>query len=143
MCATAIFWEYCAKSWKSVVQHSKREASCSRGRDGFQCGEDVFPNDHAQCTIEILQLPFFLASLVFWLILASMVFEIVGQSVSDTGRPGQKWWKTDFFPSLLPFLWLLLINRISVLIFNVFNVFSLVECSIYNVAFNILHLLVA
>jgi hypothetical protein len=20
----------------------------------------------------------------------------VGQSVSDTGRPGQKWWKTDF-----------------------------------------------
>ena len=31
---------------------------------------------HAQRTIEILQLPFFLASLVFWLFLASMVFRI-------------------------------------------------------------------
>jgi len=50
--------------------------ACGRGRDGFQCGEDVYPSNHAQRTIEILQLPFFLASLVFWLILASMVFEI-------------------------------------------------------------------
>ena len=37
---------------------------------------EVFPSNHAQRTIEILQLPFFLDSLVFWLILASMVFEI-------------------------------------------------------------------
>jgi len=37
---------------------------------------EMFPSNHAQCTIEILQLPFFLDSLVFWLILASMVFEI-------------------------------------------------------------------
>jgi len=36
----------------------------------------VFPSNHAKRTIEILQLPFFLDSLVFWLILASMVFEI-------------------------------------------------------------------
>jgi hypothetical protein len=39
-------------------------------------GEDVHPSNHAQHTIEILQLPFFLASLVFWLFLASMVFGI-------------------------------------------------------------------
>jgi len=50
--------------------------ACSRGRDGFQWSEDVFPNNHAQRTIEIQQLPFFLASLVFWLMLASMFFEI-------------------------------------------------------------------
>ena len=42
----------------------------------FHCGGDVFPSNHAQRTIEILQLPFFLDRLVFWLILASMVFEI-------------------------------------------------------------------
>jgi len=36
----------------------------------------VYPNNHAQCTIEILQLPFFMASLVFWLFLAAMVFGI-------------------------------------------------------------------
>ena len=47
--------------------------SCSRGRGGFQC-EDVYPSNHAQRTIEILQLPFFLVSLAFWLFLASMVF---------------------------------------------------------------------
>ena len=41
--------------------------ACSRGRDEFQCGEDVFPSNHVRRTIEILQLPFFLASLVFWL----------------------------------------------------------------------------
>jgi hypothetical protein len=46
------------------------------GRDELQCGEDVFPSSHARCTVEILQLPFFLANLVLWLILASMVFEI-------------------------------------------------------------------
>jgi hypothetical protein len=41
--------------------------TCSRGRGGFQCGEDVYPSNHAQRTLEILQLPFFLASLLFWL----------------------------------------------------------------------------
>jgi len=50
--------------------------SWSRGRGGFQCGEDVYPSNHALCTIEILQLPFFLVSLVFWLFLASMVLGI-------------------------------------------------------------------
>ena len=30
--------------------------ACSRGRGGFQCGEEVYPNNHAQSTIEILQL---------------------------------------------------------------------------------------
>jgi len=49
--------------------------ACSRGRDEFQCCEDVYPSNHARHTIEILQLPLFLANLVFWLILASMVFE--------------------------------------------------------------------
>ena len=49
--------------------------ACSRGRDEFQCGEDVFPSNQAQRTIETMQLPFFLANPVFWLILASMVFE--------------------------------------------------------------------
>ena len=50
--------------------------ACSRGLGEFQCGEDVFPSIHAQCTIETLQMPFFLANLVFCLIIASMVFEI-------------------------------------------------------------------
>ena len=50
--------------------------ACSRGRDEFQCGEDVFPSNHVRRTIEILQLPFFLANPVFRLILASMVFQI-------------------------------------------------------------------
>ena len=60
--------------------------ACSRGRGGFQCGEDVYPsshagedvypNDHAHRTVEILQLPFSQASLAFWLFLASMVFGI-------------------------------------------------------------------
>ena len=36
----------------------------------------MFPSNHAQRTIEILQLPFSLDSLVFWPILTSMVFEI-------------------------------------------------------------------
>ena len=40
------------------------------------------------------------------------------------------------------FLSLLLIIRICMLILNVFNVSSLVECSIYNVTFNILLLMV-
>ena len=30
--------------------------ACSRGRGGFQCGEDVYPSSHAQHTIKILQL---------------------------------------------------------------------------------------
>jgi len=50
--------------------------ACSRGRGGFQCNEGVYPDIHAQHTIKILQLPSFLASLVFWLFLASMVFGI-------------------------------------------------------------------
>ena len=33
---------------------------------------------------------------------------LMGQRVSDTGRPGQKWWKSDFASLLLLFLWLLL-----------------------------------
>ena len=32
--------------------------ACSRGQGGFQCGEDVYPSNHAQRTVEILQLPF-------------------------------------------------------------------------------------
>jgi len=43
--------------------------ACTKGRGGFQSGEDVYPDNHAQRTIKILQLPFFLASLVFWLFL--------------------------------------------------------------------------
>jgi hypothetical protein len=49
--------------------------ACSWGRNEYKCGEDVYPSNHDRRTIEILQLPLFLASLVFWLILASMVFE--------------------------------------------------------------------
>jgi len=30
---------------------------CGRSRGGFQCGEGVYPDNHAQHTIEILQLP--------------------------------------------------------------------------------------
>jgi len=30
-----------------------------------------------------------------WTILDDVPLYPVGQSVSDTGRPGQKWWKTD------------------------------------------------
>jgi hypothetical protein len=48
----------------------------SRAQGGFQFGEDVYPSSHAKRTIEILQLPFFLANLLFWLFLASMFFEI-------------------------------------------------------------------
>ena len=50
----------------------------------------------------------------------------MGQSVSDTGRPGQKWWKTGFATSLLLFLWLLLTIRAR---FNA--VYS--TCSVYSV----------
>ena len=49
--------------------------ACSRRRGGLQCGEDVYSN-HGLHTIEILQLPFFLASMVFWLFLSSVVFGI-------------------------------------------------------------------
>jgi len=41
-----------------------RRLRSSRCRDRFQCGEGVYPDNHAQRTIEILLLPFFLASLV-------------------------------------------------------------------------------
>jgi hypothetical protein len=37
-----------------------------------------------------------------------------------TGRPGQKWWKTDFVTSLLLFLWLLLIISTFIFTLNVF-----------------------
>jgi len=50
--------------------------ACSRGQGGFRCDEDVYPSSYAQRIVEILQPPFFLASLVFWLFLASMVFGI-------------------------------------------------------------------
>ena len=50
--------------------------ACSRTRGGFRCGEDVYLDNHAQRTIEILKLPFFLASLVFSLFLTSVVFGI-------------------------------------------------------------------
>ena len=53
--------------------------ACSRGWDRFQCGEDVFPSNHAQRTIEILQVPFFLASLVYvvrcWLVIIHHRFD--------------------------------------------------------------------
>jgi len=48
--------------------------ACSRGQGGLQCCDGLYPGNPAQSTIEILQLPFFLAILVFWLVLASMVF---------------------------------------------------------------------
>jgi len=50
--------------------------ACSRAQGGLRCDEDVYPNNHAQRIVEILQPPFFLANLVFWLFLASMVFGI-------------------------------------------------------------------
>jgi len=50
-------------------------AAC-RSRDEFKCGEDVFRSNHARRTIDILQQSLFLASMVFWLILASMAFQI-------------------------------------------------------------------
>jgi hypothetical protein len=47
---------------------------------------------------------------------------LMGQSVSDTGRPGQIWWKSDCTPSLLLLLllWLLII-RTPIYISNVFT----------------------
>ena len=50
--------------------------ACSRGQGGVRCGEDVYPSNRAQRIVEVLQPPFFLAGLVFWLFLASMVFGI-------------------------------------------------------------------
>ena len=32
--------------------------ACSRVQGGLQCDEDVYPSNHAQRTVEILQLPF-------------------------------------------------------------------------------------
>jgi hypothetical protein len=46
----------------------------SWGQSGSRCDEGVYPSNHAQHIVEILQPPFFLASLVFWLFLPSMVF---------------------------------------------------------------------
>ena len=37
----------------------------------------MFPSNHAQRTIEIRPLPYFLASLVFWLILASNIVRVI------------------------------------------------------------------
>jgi len=61
-----------------VSVHGFAEAGIARSRvrGGFRCVEDKYPDNHAQRIIEILQLPFSLASLVFWLFLASMVFGI-------------------------------------------------------------------
>ena len=55
----------------------------------------------------------------------SLPHYLIGQNVSDTGRPGQKWWKTDFVPSLLLSLWLLLIIRTFIFTLNVFLFFFL------------------
>jgi hypothetical protein len=48
--------------------------ACRKGRGGFRCGEDVYPSSHARRIIGILQLSFFLVSLVCWLFLVSMAF---------------------------------------------------------------------
>ena len=45
-------------------------------------------------------------------------------NVSDTGRPGQKWWKADLVPSLLLSLWLLLIVVTFIVTVKVVYVFS-------------------
>ena len=62
-------------------------------RDGLQCGEDMFPGNHAQRTIEILQLPYFLDSLVFWLkveiLTVSKVKAIPRQAEVAQGVPGR------------------------------------------------------
>ena len=50
--------------------------ACSRDQGGFRCDEHVYPSNHAQRIVEILQRLVFLASLVFWLFLASTVFGI-------------------------------------------------------------------
>jgi len=51
--------------------------ACSRVRGGFQCVEDVYPDNHVQRTIEILQLPFFLASLVFRLCIYIYIYIVL------------------------------------------------------------------
>ena len=65
----------------------------------------MFPSNHARRTIEILQLPFFLASLVFWLILASIVFEIHLLVVHPGQRPwrlsGLQLWHSDLTSQLV------------------------------------------
>jgi hypothetical protein len=50
--------------------------ACNRVRGGLKYGKNMYPSSHAERTVEIPQLTFFLASLVFWLFLASMVFGI-------------------------------------------------------------------
>ena len=44
---------------------------------------------------------------------------LIGKSVSDTGRPGQKRWETDFASFVLQFLWLLLAIRTFTFTLNV------------------------
>ena len=51
--------------------------ACGRGQGRFRCCEDVYPSNRSQRTVEILQPPFFLASLVFWLFIASVFFGII------------------------------------------------------------------
>jgi hypothetical protein len=50
--------------------------TCNRGQGGLRCDKGVYPSNHAERIVEILQPPFFLASLLFWLFVASMVFGI-------------------------------------------------------------------
>jgi hypothetical protein len=54
---------YCPRWFMSLG--SCRLHSMQWGQGGFQCDEHVYPNNHVQRIVEILQPPFFLASLVF------------------------------------------------------------------------------
>jgi len=69
--------------------------ACSRLRGGFQCGEDVYPDNHVHRTTEILLLPFFLSILLFWLFLASKVvacyFQYFTWTYSSTVRSFVIW----------------------------------------------------
>jgi hypothetical protein len=50
--------------------------ACIKSRSEFRCRGDVYPSSHVRLTSGILQLLFFLASLVCWLFLVSMAFGI-------------------------------------------------------------------
>ena len=54
---------------------------------------------------------------------SQQTFEI-SSNIKFTGRSGQKWWKTDFVPSLLLFFWLLLIIRTFIFTLTFFSFFS-------------------
>jgi len=51
--------------------------ACSRGQGGLQCGWDAHASNHAHRTVGTVQLPFFWASLLPWIFLASTVCGIV------------------------------------------------------------------